>query len=467
MRTLKSVVAAILFAGMFTFAAPRHADGSVSVSVSFFHEELSPYGRWVVAGSYGDVWVPGGVTAGWSPYVDGEWVWTDYGWTWVAYDSWGDIPYHYGTWVLADSYGWAWVPGTVWAPAWVTWAYTDDYIGWAPVPPTFILSANGYYGRPIVVSEARYCFVPTSRFVGVNVSTVRVPVQQNATIFTRATKTTSFKVSGGIVHTAGPPPSRIEKVTGKHIERVSIEKVKARPTTISAAGITKGRSLHVAMPAKERAHALKAAEKRPATGRTEARAAEKADKSARSPKTAGAAAKHDKTHAAGQPRGATSTERSAKATKTTSAPAATHEKAHAAGRQGTNGKTRTKEKIERRPASAPVEKNTAASAPRTDARRHEVSQPQPKAVQKPPEKPHRVESPPPRKESHSAVNRVQPAEPQPPKERAASRQRESAPPPPQVASNHPSHKEAGSPPPSRVKNPPAKHEPKEEKKSPD
>ena len=113
----KNLLSAILFAVAFTVLAPPPASASVSwsVSISYFHESLAPYGRWVDSGSYGEVWVPSGIASGWDPYWDGEWIWTDYGWTWVSYDPWGDIPYHYGTWVWADTYGWAWEPGTVWA----------------------------------------------------------------------------------------------------------------------------------------------------------------------------------------------------------------------------------------------------------------------------------------------------------------------------------------------------------------
>jgi hypothetical protein len=257
----RTFVVAMVFAALAVLAVPRPAEGSWSVSISLFHEQLSPYGQWVVAGSYGDCWVPARVAAGWSPYFDGEWIWTDYGWTWVSYDPWGDIPYHYGAWVWVDPYGWVWVPGTIWAPAWVTWAYSDDYIGWAPVPPSFVLTASGYSGRPIVVAERYYCFVPTRQFVGVSVSTVRVPVQQNPTLFTQATKTTGYTVSGGIVRTAGPPASRIEKIAGKHIERVSIDRAKTRPTSLSAVGMAKAHSLRVVAPASERARAIHAVAK--------------------------------------------------------------------------------------------------------------------------------------------------------------------------------------------------------------
>ncbi len=254
----KNFLAAILFAVAFTLLAPPPAVASVSwsVSISYFHESLAPYGRWVVSEPYGEVWVPSGISSGWDPYWNGEWAWTDYGWTWVSYDRWGDIPCHYGTWVWVSSYGWAWEPGTVWAPAWVTWAWTDGYIGWAPVPSTFAISAYGYSGPAVVVAPTRYVFVPATQFVGTNVSTVSVPQTQNAGILSRAQKGTRFAVSGGIVRaTADPPRSFVERVSGKRLASVGVGKLKARPTTLAAAHVS-GRRIGVVAPARERSLAI-------------------------------------------------------------------------------------------------------------------------------------------------------------------------------------------------------------------
>jgi len=243
----------------------------VSVSVSFFHDQLAPHGRWVAAGSYGNCWAPSGVAAGWEPYVDGQWVYSDYGWTWASNDPWGDIPYHYGTWAYVDPYGWVWVPGTVWAPAWVTWAYTDDYVGWAPVPPTFALSATGYFGAPVVVTATRYVFVPTRQFVGVPVATVRVPAQQGVTILPHAVKTTRFDVSNGVVRVAGPPAARVERAVGHPIQRVATASLRAQPTTLAAAGMTKSRSIRVVAPEAERAKVAAAPAARPETRSAQAK----------------------------------------------------------------------------------------------------------------------------------------------------------------------------------------------------
>jgi hypothetical protein len=347
----------------------------------------------------------------------------------------------------------------------VTWAYTDDYIGWAPVPPTFVLTSGGYFGGPIVISPSRYSFVPTSQFVGVNVATARVPAQQNPTIFTRATKATSFRVSGGIVHTAGPPPSRIEKVTGRHLERASIDRLKARPTTIAAAGLTKARTLHVAVPAKERARELKVATQHPASKHPEAskQAHVSTAKGTKSPKTA---TTHEKTRVAGKSEAKTTTghrtvsaERSAKKS---TAPVK-HEKTHIAGKQEPK-----KLPSDRHVSTTSTATHAKTAAPRTtEARRHDTaSQTKVKVA----EKPHReVQAT--RSETHGAANRVEKPSPQPPKERVAVHQPQTVHQPQaataheQVASNRTSHKENAAPaPPARVKNSPPPHERPEEEK---
>src|SRR5512135_226901 len=82
-----------------------------SVSVSFFYRSLAPYGEWVTVSSYGRCWRPAHVAVGWQPYLDGEWIYTDAGWTWDSFDPWGGDPYHYGTWVFTVRYGWIWIPG--------------------------------------------------------------------------------------------------------------------------------------------------------------------------------------------------------------------------------------------------------------------------------------------------------------------------------------------------------------------
>lgn len=101
----------------------------------YFHSELSSYGNWYKLKGGINVWRPSNVSYDWGPYRNGRWFSTDDGWYWDSDEDFGYIAYHYGRWLYDDYYGWVWVPGSVWAPAWVDWRYDDDYIGWAPLPP--------------------------------------------------------------------------------------------------------------------------------------------------------------------------------------------------------------------------------------------------------------------------------------------------------------------------------------------
>ena len=63
------------------------------------YQDLDANGTWRVDATYGNVWVPTRVAAGWAPYRDGHWAWVDpWGWTWVDDAPWGFAVSHYGRW---------------------------------------------------------------------------------------------------------------------------------------------------------------------------------------------------------------------------------------------------------------------------------------------------------------------------------------------------------------------------------
>jgi Family of unknown function (DUF6600) len=245
-------------------AQPARAQLQVSISIGGFYDELEPYGRWVDC-SYGDCWVPERVSRGWQPYSNGEWVYTEYGWTWVSYDPWGDSPYHYGTWVYTNRYGWAWIPGTVWAPAWVTWSYSDNYVGWAPLPPSIAFGSSGYSGRAIRMRPTQYVFVPTNRFVGSNVSSVRISPQRSATIFSQTTPVTRFGVSGGIVRNTAIPVETIQRATRMPIQTRTIRDARTAPRPVTEWMRGDQRQMSIVAPARDVRAAIAS---RPQGGRT-------------------------------------------------------------------------------------------------------------------------------------------------------------------------------------------------------
>ena len=105
------------------------------------------YGSWQNEAPYGAVWYPR-VARTWRPYYHGYWApMPSYGWTWVGFDAWDWPTHHYGRWGYARG-SWFWVPGRVWAPAWVSWASAPGFVSWCPLgvsgSPVFALSiGNG------------------------------------------------------------------------------------------------------------------------------------------------------------------------------------------------------------------------------------------------------------------------------------------------------------------------------------
>ena len=106
-----------------------------SVSFQTFYDQLSGEGTWIQTNDYGYVFQPNVSDSNWRPYTRGHWVHTDDGMMWASDEPFGWATYHYGRWVNLADEGWVWVPGYTWAPSWVSWRESDDYYGWAPLPP--------------------------------------------------------------------------------------------------------------------------------------------------------------------------------------------------------------------------------------------------------------------------------------------------------------------------------------------
>lgn len=114
-----------------------------AVQAAYNIDELNAYGEWVPLDHYGRSWRPYAVSD-WMPFDNGHWAYADNAWTWISYEPFGWMVYHYGYWYNDPIYGWAWIPsGESWSPARVRWIEYDNYVGWAPLPPPGV-----DYGRP-------------------------------------------------------------------------------------------------------------------------------------------------------------------------------------------------------------------------------------------------------------------------------------------------------------------------------
>ncbi|HEY6459065.1 MAG TPA: DUF6600 domain-containing protein [Polyangiaceae bacterium] len=119
------------------------ADGYVA-----FASELAAWGQWEGDAKYGVHWCPGAAAGAYRPYSSGgHWETSDhaeYGSppgtiTWVddGGPTWRGITSHRGWWIDRGGSDWCWVPGARETAARVVWRTGDDFVGWAPEPPSW------------------------------------------------------------------------------------------------------------------------------------------------------------------------------------------------------------------------------------------------------------------------------------------------------------------------------------------
>jgi hypothetical protein len=212
-------------------ASRTDASGNVATaSYSTFYRKLEPYGVWRETSNYGYVWQPREAerSRSWRPYTNGRWIYTDAGWTWISEEPFGWATYHYGRWTRLRNIGWIWVPGDEWAPAWVSWRKSNDYVGWAPLPPEARFDrhagihnwADNYYD----IGPDQYCFVPTNQFGARRVETALVPAQRNVTIVNETTNVTNITYSNTTIINQGPSYDELRARSRQPIERLRLER---------------------------------------------------------------------------------------------------------------------------------------------------------------------------------------------------------------------------------------------------
>lgn len=257
------VLAFALFAGgeiadIGDFEEKAHADSAFSFNL--FFDSLAPYGSWVPVEGYGYGWYPAQVGQNWQPYMDGQWAWSNQGWTWISYEPWGWATYHYGRWVFDSYYGWTWIPGATWAPAWVSWYQAPGYVGWSPLPPdnNFFLEIgisfsnygygydNGYYGGynggydggyyghhhhqdhghyydNDYYAPGEHCvFVPQDQFTGNNAKLVALQGPDRLTVMRNVKNVTNIKVDNNKIYNFGPDKAVIERAERGKLTSVNL-----------------------------------------------------------------------------------------------------------------------------------------------------------------------------------------------------------------------------------------------------
>jgi hypothetical protein len=217
-----------------TAPPPQPVEQPAEVTVNNFYDTLAPYGSWVDVDGYGRCWRPSVLVynPGWQPYCDhGHWVYTDCGWYWFSDYSWGWAPFHYGRWFQHSRWGWCWAPDTIWGPSWVTWRYSNDYCGWAPLPPHAVYREGvGFFYNGLAVSVGFdfglswncFAFVPIGHFCDPHPRRYCVAPAQVPQIYNHTTVLNNFNGQGRTLANRGIDPEHITAVTHTPIRPVAI-----------------------------------------------------------------------------------------------------------------------------------------------------------------------------------------------------------------------------------------------------
>jgi hypothetical protein len=208
---------------------PESGGGSVArahavLEIDYFDDVLSPYGDWVVVPRYGRVWHPVGLHPGWRPYYDdGHWAYSDeYGWLWVSDLPWGWAPFHYGRWVFIDYHGWVWVPGRVWGPAWVTFRYGPDVIGWAPLPPEAVWHPRYGVRYDDEPDPIYWSFVRPEGFLHFDFDRYAYDRRDHRHFVERTTNVTNITIVNNIIVNRSIDVDFVERTTHRRVKRVEV-----------------------------------------------------------------------------------------------------------------------------------------------------------------------------------------------------------------------------------------------------
>jgi hypothetical protein len=196
----------------------------IGVNTAYATEDVD-FGMFFVWQPSPDLYV--GVAAGepYVPYVDGRWIYSDYGWYYAAPTPVEEITHHYGRWAFTDGLGWVWLPGRVWAPAWVSWRDDDDFIAWSPLGPEACFVDYEFYDPVVTYIPERYVFVERSHFCDDEPYRWMHRDFDDPDHFRHLEKREGLVVVNNNIVNRGPDVRSIERVTGKHFEMAQVNRV--------------------------------------------------------------------------------------------------------------------------------------------------------------------------------------------------------------------------------------------------
>jgi hypothetical protein len=220
--------------------------------VTYFYNNLAPYGTWVTLDGIGWCWQPRvvGINRGWRPYCDGgHWVYSDCGWFWQSDYTWGWAPFHYGRWYLHDRCGWVWLPDRVWGPSWVVWRSQGSYCGWAPLPPrSEFVAGVGWRFNSVQVSLSFdfglhpncYTFVAMRDFERHDIGHRCLPPTEVTRIYNHTTVINNYVVNNHTYVNRGIQVEQVRTATRAPMRPLAVREVSAPSPAMRTAYASKG-----------------------------------------------------------------------------------------------------------------------------------------------------------------------------------------------------------------------------------
>src|SRR5690606_3786408 len=118
-----------------------------------------------------------------------------------------------------------WVPGNVFAPAWVSWRRSPDYVGWAPLPPQedgFQVSIEINIGDP---EPDDWFFIPTRSFLQPNLSLEIVFGEDEPSVFERTEPVGPVVIQNNVVINNVIDIDFIQQATNQEVQVVETQVV--------------------------------------------------------------------------------------------------------------------------------------------------------------------------------------------------------------------------------------------------
>jgi hypothetical protein len=160
------------------------------------------------------------------PYTNGQWINTDAGWYFKAPTPVEETVSHYGRWVNSPTAGWLWVPGRVWAPAWVDWKENEEYVSWAPLPPSAYVVNNSINQQ--IINDKDYVIIEKKYFLKPAVYKYQTISNndENTILMKDMTATDGIVVINNILTNLGPDVAIMQNIYGRSIEFIKLHHVK-------------------------------------------------------------------------------------------------------------------------------------------------------------------------------------------------------------------------------------------------